>query len=217
MSTFHLLKQRHRSERSCYSAALSTRVHRALSWLNKAENCEDDDSTFIFLWIAFNSAYAQDFEQRNNYGEKGLYQEFLAKLVEIDGNERLSKLVWDHYSSAIRLTLDNEYILQAFWDFHSGRMTEAQWKEARSKAKAAANYALANNDTASVLAIVFARLYTLRNQIIHGGATCGSSANRKQLRDCTVLLEKIVPVIIELMMDGKDQLWGEPVYPLIEG
>ena len=35
------------------------RTHRALSWLNRAEQeSEDLDARFIFLWIAFNSAYS---------------------------------------------------------------------------------------------------------------------------------------------------------------
>ncbi|WP_419243660.1 hypothetical protein [Photobacterium leiognathi] len=71
----------------------------------------------------------------------------------------------------------------------------------------AANDALSEKYTALILSIVFNRLYTLRNQIIHGGATYGSSVNRKQLRDCTLLLEQIVPVIIDLMMDGKNEVW----------
>ncbi len=215
MESYLILKERHRNERSSYSENLSLRTHRALSWLNKAENCDDDDSKFTFLWIAFNSAYAQDFEQRNDYGEKGLYQEFLAKLVSLDEHNKLSAIVWGNYSGAIRSVLDNEFILQAYWDFHSGRISEQQWKDARSKAKTAANTALGQNNTASVLSIVFSRLYTLRNQIIHGGATFGSSANRTQLRDCTLLLEEIIPVIIELMMDGKKELWGDAVYPFI--
>ncbi|TOF47792.1 hypothetical protein CGJ22_23020 [Vibrio parahaemolyticus] len=112
--------------------------------------------------------------------------------------------------------MDNEFILESYWNYHAGRITEREWKEARSKAKIAANAALGHNNTASVLSIVFARLYTLRNQIIHGGATYGSSANRKQLRDCTALLEKILPTIIKIMMNSSSELWGDPVYPLIQ-
>ncbi len=215
MLTFDTLKQRHRNERERYSQALSTRVHRSLSWLNKAESCEDDDSKFTFLWIAFNSAYAQDFEQKINYGERGLYQEFLAKLVELDSDKLLADIVWQNYSGAIRALLDNEFILESYWSYHSGRITKEQWKEARSRAKIAVNTALGNNNTSSVLSIVFSRLYTLRNQIIHGGATFGSSANRQQLKDCTVLLEQILPCIIKIMMDSSNELWGDPVYPLI--
>ncbi|MGR2954469.1 hypothetical protein [Vibrio vulnificus] len=216
MLSFTNLKQRHRNERQDYSQALSTRIHRALSWLQKAELCEDDDSKFTFLWIAFNSAYAQEFEQKVNFGERGLYQEFLTRLVELDSEYLLSNIVWQNYSGAIRAVLNNEFILESYWNYHSGRITEDQWKDARSKAKIAANTALGHNNTALVLSVVFSRLYTLRNQIIHGGATFGSSANRKQLRDCTVLLEQILPVIIKIMMDSRNELWGDPVYPLVK-
>ncbi|EKO3592372.1 hypothetical protein P0F40_002032 [Vibrio metschnikovii] len=216
MLTFNTLKQRHRAERDQYPSALSIRVHRALSWLNKAEQCSDDDSAFLFLWIAFNSAYAQDFEQKSGFGERGLFQEFLSKLVELDNQQQLSAIVWEQYSGPIRCILDNEFILQAYWDYQAGRIDQESWKQARSKAKVAANQALSQNDTASVLSIVFARLYTLRNQMIHGGATFGSSANRQQLRDCTSLLQHLVPTLITIMMNSKQAMWGEPVYPLVD-
>ncbi len=216
MPSYQELKERQRKERETYSSTLSLRIHRALSWLHKAESCEDDDSKFIFLWIAFNSAYAQDFEQKQNYGEKGIYQEFLSKLNDIDKEKQLSTIVWDNYTNAIRLILDSEFVLQEYWNYHSGKITEQQWKNVRSKAKIAANTALGNGNTVAVLSILFSRLYTLRNQLIHGGATYNSSANLSQLKDCTLLLEQIVPVIIKLMMDGSNQLWGEAIFPFIE-
>ncbi|WP_050906432.1 HEPN domain-containing protein [Vibrio campbellii] len=213
---YQILKERHRKERDSYPQALSLRVHRALSWLKKAEMCNDDhDSKYIFLWIAFNAAYAQDFEYKADFGERGLYQEFLSKIVSLDGGNKLSELVWSQYSSSIRLILDNEFILQSFWKFHSGLITEEQWKKERSQAKSLANKALSGGDTATVLSVVFSRLYTLRNQLMHGGATYNSSANRDQIRDCTALLESVVPTIIEIMMDGADELWGDAVYPLV--
>ncbi|MFH4752600.1 hypothetical protein [Vibrio alginolyticus] len=215
MQTYQELKQRQRAERDTYPQNLSLRVHRALSWLNKSELCDDDDSKFIFLWIAFNSAYAQEFEQRQQFGEQGLYGKFLEKLITCDQRAQLHDLVWDEYSNTMRVILDNEFILQAYWDYHAGRITEDSWKNERSKAKAAANKALSQNDTAKVLSILFSRLYTLRNQLIHGGATYLSSANRQQLKDCCGILEKLVPSIIEIMMDSADQVWGEAVYPLI--
>ncbi|EGQ9880046.1 hypothetical protein C4G66_RS19815 [Vibrio parahaemolyticus] len=213
---YNELKQRQRNERSDYSPNLGIRVHRALSWLNKAEQCTDDDSKFTFLWIAFNSAYAQEFEQKLVYGEKGLYQEFLDKLVSVDATNKLHNIVWSEYAGTIRLILENEFILQSYWDFQSERISEQDWKNHRSKAKTAASKALGQCNTAVVLSILFSRLYTLRNQIIHGGATFNSSANRKQLRDCTSILEMLIPNIIELMMDNKSVLWGAPVYPLIQ-
>ena len=38
-------------------------MHRALSWLQRAEAAgEDDDVAFVCLWIAFNAAYADESE-----------------------------------------------------------------------------------------------------------------------------------------------------------
>lgn len=213
---YQRLKERHRRERDSYPQALSLRVHRALSWLNKAEQCEDYDSQFIFLWISFNAAYAQDFDYKKDFTESGLYQEFLGKIEHLDTSKKLSDIVWSQYSTSIRLILNNEFIFQAFWKFQSEAITEDKWKQEQLRAKAAANNALASGDTTTVLSILFSRLYTLRNQLLHGGATYNSQTNRKQLRDCTSLLSSIVPTIIELMMDGADQLWGDAIYPLVK-
>ena len=49
------LKVRHRAVRDRYPPDLNLRIHRALSWLKRAEMAEDDDGRFIFLWIAFNA------------------------------------------------------------------------------------------------------------------------------------------------------------------
>ena len=37
------------------------------------------------------------------------------------------------------------------------------------------------------------------------------------MRDGTSLLGKLVPLIIELMMDSADTVWGEACYPVVEG
>ena len=79
----------------------------------------------------------------------------------------------------------------------------------------AAELALPGNNTLAVLAIVFSRLYVLRNPIIHGGATWASKANREQVRDYANLLGKVVPAIIEIMTDHPKQDWGKVVYPVV--
>ena len=55
------LKARQRAERHDWPENLGLRVHRALSWMHRAEQLEqgeDPDGQFILLWIAFNAAYA---------------------------------------------------------------------------------------------------------------------------------------------------------------
>jgi len=66
-----------------------------------------------------------------------------------------------------------------------------------------------------VLGIVLNRVYTLRNQTLHGGSTYNSSVNRDQIRECCRLMSKIVPTIIEIMMENPDTLWGEEFYPVV--
>jgi hypothetical protein len=43
------------------------------------------------------------------------------------------------------------------------------------------------------------------------------NGNREQLRDCTKLLGKLVPLAIELMMDNPETLWDDKNYPVVEG
>ena len=212
------LKPRHREERDAYPQNLSLRVHRALSWLDRAERCEnDDDARFIFLWIAFNAAYANEIGDRERSPDQKVFARFLQKLVDLDSNEILYELIWTEFPKSIRVLLDNRFVYQPFWDFHNGRIDEQQWKSSFDKAKVAANKALSGHHTTTVLSIVLARMYTLRNQLIHGGATWNGSVNRDQLRDCSAFLGKLVPFVIQLMMDNPDALWGDACYPVVEG
>lgn len=84
-----------------------------------------------------------------------------------------------------------------------------------SSGRRAAQQALANRNTPAVLGVLFNRIYALRNQVMHGGATWNSSVNRDQLRDCSNLLGKLVPVIILLMLDNPETLWGDACYPVV--
>ena len=213
---FKTLKARHRAERDNYPMNLSLRVHRALSWLDRAEQCEDDDARFIFLWIAFNAAYANEIGDRDRDPEQKVFGNFVAKLVDLDDNEVLYNLIWTEFSKSLRVLLDNQFVYQPFWDYHNGISEEQEWKPKFERAKVAANKALSAHNTNTVLSIVLSRMYTLRNQLIHGGATWNSSVNREQLRDCSAFLGKLVPYIIQVMMDHPNTLWGDACYPVVE-
>ena len=59
---------------------------------------------------------------------------------------------------------------------------------------------LEKQDTETLLALVFDRLYTIRNQLVHGGATCGSVKNRIQIDDGAEFLMEIIPQMLIIMM-----------------
>lgn len=212
---FKTLKAKQRKIREEFSEDLGLRVHRALSWLEKSEQCSEDlDSNFIFLWIAFNAAYAQDAEFLR-HTEAESFSLFISKLVDLDKDNSFYDLVWTEFSSSIRLLLDNKFVFQPFWEFNNGKLNEEEWKEKFLKAKSKANSALSNKETDILLSIVLQRLYTLRNQLIHGGATWNSSANRTQIKDGVAFLSKLVPVLINVMMDNPAEIWGSANYPVI--
>jgi hypothetical protein len=214
---YESLKARHRTERQQHHPNLALRVHRALSWLNRAEQMEaDPDGRFIFLWIAFNAAYATEIDERYRLSEQGTFQAFLQKLVDLDRQGRIDDLVWKEFPGSIRVLLDNKYVFQDFWNFHNGSISEEEWKRRFAAARTAAHKALGARDTVTVLGIALSRIYTLRNQLMHGGATWGSSVNREQIRDCVNLMGKLVPLVIETMMDHPETLWGDACYPVVE-
>ena len=214
------LKERQRAERHSYPENLSLRVHRALSWLHRAEQLargDDVDGEFIFLWIAFNAAYATEIDENHREPEQQTFRAFLQKLVDLDaGRRRFENLTWQEFPKSIRVLLDNRFVFADFWQWQNGSLTEAEFQEKFAAANRAAHVALGRQDTVTVLAIVLSRIYVLRNQLVHGGATWGSSVNREQLCDCTHFMAKLVPLVIEVMMDHPDTLWGQGTYPVVE-
>jgi hypothetical protein len=216
---YERLKARHRAEREPWHPNLSLRVHRALSWLNRAEQLEEQgdlDGEFMFLWIAFNAAYATEIDERYRESEQQTFRGFLQKLIDLDSEQkRFEHLTWDEFPRSIRVLLDNEFVFAEFWRAQSGAAPVDDWKASFEAANRAAHVALGKRDTVSVLSIVLSRIYTLRNQLVHGGATWGSSVNREQLRDCTRLMRKMVPLVIEVMMDHPETLWGDACYPVV--
>jgi len=216
MKSYAELKQRQRAERDRHGENLGVRVHRALSWLERAEKCDDDDGRMIFLWVAFNAAYANELGSDHRVCEARLVYNFIKLLCSLDEQNRLEKLTWDEFPRSIRLLLNNKFIFQPYWNFLNREISAEEWRRRFANAKARANQALGRRDTARVLDLVLSRIYTLRNQLIHGGATWNSRVNRRQVNDATRFMADFVPIVTEIMLDHPDRLWGDPCYPVIK-
>lgn len=207
------LKARHRALRDDFPQDFNLRIHRAISWVKRAEGePEDPDAAFLFLWIAFNAAYAGE---RGAWGEKTAYDWFFRKLDGLDTEKRIYKAVWRTFPGPIRVLLDNPHVFGQFWHHQNGVAGYEDWERAFESARGAFHDALKRQDTAEVLSMLFGRLYVLRNQLVHGGATWNSSVNRDQLRDGARILGELVPIFIDLMMDHADEDWGKPFYPVV--
>ena len=214
MYQYRELKERHREIRESLPPNLSLRIHRSLSWLQCAEQNDNEDSRFIFSWIAFNAAYAHEIDNRQEFRERRVLLNFFKLLLDVDDGNQLYQIVWSEFPNSIRMLISNQYVFQKFWDFQNQKISELEWRENFERSKVQANKALGRMETIKVLAIVFDRLYTLRNQLIHGGATWNGSVNREQLRDAERILGQLVPTIIHIMLNNRPGLIGQPCYPV---
>ena len=215
---FSALKEKQRAIRAGFPETMGLRVHRAISWVGRSEACDgDDDARFLFLWIAFNAAYADEQEfQSIALGERAAFLDFFGKLVALDHEKRIYRAVWQRFTGPVRMLMENRYVFNPFWQHHNGIDGYEDWEERfKASAKSFAQ-AFQAGDTARVLSFVFDRLYVLRNQLIHGGSTWNSGVNRAQVRDGAAILAFLLPVFVDLMMDNPDQDWGKPFYPVLE-
>jgi len=157
-----LSKERHRAERDAWHPNLILRVHRALSWLDRAEQLggqDDADGQFILLWIAFNAAYATEIDEKYRDSEQQTFRGFLDKLTQLDAaSRRFEAPVWTEFPNSIRVLLDNPYVFADFWKFRNGTLPEPAWKASFAAANKAAHVALGRQDTVTVLSIVPSRV-----------------------------------------------------------
>jgi hypothetical protein len=198
------------------SQDLSLRVHRALSWLGRAEQETDDpDASFIFHWIAFNAAYADEpieYVQRRP-SESEAFEKYFRRLMMVDNQREIYGAVVQKFSGEISSLLENHYVFGPFWSAQSNRTQSEDWNRQFVRLKNNTKTNLDKQDTTRVLVEIFLRLNVLRNQLIHGGATWRGRVNREQVRDGALILGFLVPLFVDLMMESPKEEWGLPGYP----
>ena len=194
---------------------VAVRLHRAISWLKCAEEqAANPDLHFIALWVSLNACYAVDGRDEADTSERKRFNGFISKLVEHDYNRRFFALLWNRFSGPVRMIIDNRYIFKPFWEAQRGE--KLNWEKQFRQAADQANRYLAQNNVAGLMELVLDRLYTLRNQLIHGGATYKSKVNRAQVRDACNILKLMIPLIIDIMIENRLEDWGQIYYPVVQ-
>ena len=212
---FEPLKAKQRALRGGFPESLGLRVHRAISWYGRAmAEGRDPDVRFILLWIGFNAAYAGHIDAGSEKEREG-FRTFFDSLVKLDAGHRIYDAVWDRFSQEVRALLANKYVFAPFWHHQNGLPGHATWERQLAQSQRETETAVARFDTARILRVVFDRLYVLRNQLVHGGATWNGTVNRAQVRDGAAVLAWMLPIFIDIMMDNPDHPWGNPYYPVV--
>ncbi len=205
------LKAKLRQVRDYMSNDHAIRLHRTVSWFRCAERYSaDDDICFITLWIALNSCYA--INENEQHEERSEFKMFTDILVQLDTDAEIYNCLWNNYSGFVRLLINNQYIFPPFWK--SQIDGNKDWVRKFDSSKRRAITALENREVSVLLSVVFDRLYVLRNQLIHGGATYESQVNRDQVVNGKRLLLEILPIIVTLMFD-ETQNWGRIHFPIV--
>ncbi len=188
------------------------RIFRAIRWLGRAEkeNDSDPDVAFILHWIAFNAAYARDMP-----GEASEFRTFIGRIAWVDKQGIVDDYVLQKKRQTILNLVGNRYVFRDFWNYQGGDSKAADWEYRLTESKRRTEGQLWRGDTVGALTTLLDRLYMLRNQLVHGGATWNSSVNRGQVEDGAEIMGFLVPVIIDLMMDNDDVFDDPPQFPVV--
>ena len=123
-------------------------------------------------------------------------------------------MVCGKYAMRISFLVENKFTFQKYWDFTKGVEEASDWKRSLSSSVKKYNDCRISMDVSTILSIVFDRLYVLRNQLMHGGSSCGSKLNRETIDDAVGFLSDLIPSMLLVMMMNykKDHDWGELFY-----
>ena len=203
-----------------FPETLAVRLHRAISWLAASEQQHSNaDMQFISLWIAFNASYGTDDEQAQTLSERQAFKIFIEKLVNHDQQKNIHHTLWEKFSGPVKALIKNQYVYAPFWQAQRANTAaahdEINWQEQFEKSSVFAHNALSRQNIPNLLGVVLDRLYVLRNQLMHGGATYQSQVNRQQVQDGAHILGTLMPVFIEIMLNAPEEGWGEIAYPVV--
>lgn len=188
------------------------RMHRAFSWLSRADECDetgDNDVKLMCLWIAFNALYNQwDASAREPKPDRLGWSHFISRIAGLDKGGLLGAFLLEQQSLVYSI-LESEHLNQWFWeDPNATRAAQAK------KARRVAPSLYLEHKWASITEYAVDRVYLLRCQLVHGAASVDSQLNREPLEHCTRFLRGLVSTTAMIIIEnGASEDWGLLCYP----
>ena len=203
-----------------FSKHFDSRMRRSLSWLGRAEKeMRDPHAGFIFYWISFNAIYSGPFEDigrvdpKKRKDESKKRKEFFQLVLECDRENIIRNLLWEKRRSVIDDLLNNQFIYSGFWKV-GDPVNDLSWKGAFEEDQKYIEEYLAAKNTLRVLRLLFTRLNTLRNQLVHGNATWDGERNRSQVEHGFEIISHLQGMFLFIMLNNPKRNWGEVAYDL---
>ena len=218
---------------------LEHRLRRVASWLERGDAEHDADAKYIFLWIAFNAAYAVERKAEGRDVQDAQRRErYFKALVPLDVERRIYRTLAANLRRPIQDIMRNEYVYHGFWNCLTDQSfnwrdwpnrtrfeQDSKFVEERLafgastgslQAQLRANAVVPNGDVAAVLRTLFDRLNVLRNQLMHGCATQDGHLSRRQVDAGATVLGPLVCKFLDVMTDNPEEDWGPLAYPVRE-
>lgn len=192
------------------------RMHRVARWLEEGQQLYRegrDDLGFITCWIAWNALYCQWDEFGVTSSETAGMRDCIGQLNQLDADDYWLGFIHQHRATILVL-VDDGYLSADYWREvaqANGRVVHAD----KFSDYEVVESALQHGRYARVLEGLCKRLYVLRNQLIHGGATPGSSVNRVQVERGRIL-EGFMLTALTVIVESRNpwQTWGRLPYPV---
>jgi hypothetical protein len=196
--------------------AIRLRMHRAMSWMRKAQEFEvpdDADARLIFSWIALNTMYAKwDSNIDNRDPEWKVREEFLRWIVKEDVTGRIQESILGNRKHCDRL-LSEEHLINSYW----GNPTKEEAIKVRTKPRKIGKHYHDADEVINVLIPLIKCTSMLRAQLVHGMSTYGSSANRDVVEaGAKVIFDLVMTILQVIAEDGlweNDSVWQPVPYP----
>ena len=218
------LQRRHKQIHDDCPDDFNVRIRRAISWMQRAEKEQraEDDIRFIMLWVGLNAlfeTYVPD-DKRSEYKEFKAVCGFLKKLLSLDQDGEIHKALWENpkVKNKVLQLVRNKFVCREFWQsFHELRTSRNWISDVESQISddvETVREAFQQNKTRlKHLRLVFRRLYTLRNQMIHGSTTVKTVHGGTQRNQGNTILAALLPIFISIMLDHANEDWGKLSYP----
>ena len=189
----------------------NVRIHRACSWLQRAEELagDDADAALICRWIAFNSLYGQwDPQRREPMEDRASWRAFMDRILNLDAAGEIGALL-EAQRPLVKDLLGDEYVARFFWE----EPGDARARKAKKPMYDARTWYI-QQQWPLLVERVLERVYLMRCQLVHGAATWSSQLNRQSLARCSRMLGHLLPAVLIVMIEhGADEEWGELCYP----
>jgi len=210
-----LLEEIFKINKAQFSDGFNLRIQRALSWLKKAIELENDhDLQFLSLWISLNALYGRETEEPLHQQD---LEHFFRQICAQDKEKRIRLILWERHSASLQALLDNSYMTPHFWNYQHGKISLTDCREAVGQERQEAQDALEHQKELDLLIILFHRLSTLHQQIQQGGVSYASVLNRKQMQDSCLLLSALLHAFLYILLESAGVIdGGKPFYPVVQ-